>query len=215
MESMKKLALIGSKEFAQQIRHFADYAGGFETVGYFDDFCKKGEIVSDLPILGGYSDIENEYNKGTFDCVFLAAGYNNFQFRESAFMGLKGKVPFATIIDPTAEICRGVKIGEGVYIGRNTIVDDDAVIDDNVFVHRNCLIGHDSHLHSHSYISGLDHMAGFCEIGERTFIGLSCCIADHISICSDVWIGIGCIVARNIKKPGKYMTESVLLTKIG
>ena len=212
---MKRLALIGSKEFAQQIRHFADYTGEFETVGYFDDFREKDEIVSGLPILGKYGDIKDLYEKGLFDCVFLAAGYNNFQFRESAFMTLKGLVPFATIIDPTAEICRNVKIGEGVYIGRNTIVDDDAVIDDNVFVHRNCLIGHDSHLHSHSYISGLDHMAGFCEIGERTFIGLSCCIADHISICNDVWVGIGCIVAKSIKKPGKYMTESVLLTKIG
>lgn len=212
---MKRLALIGSKEFAQQIRHFAEYAGGFDTVGYFDDFENKGTVIEGLPILGHYDDILEEYNKGTFDEIFLASGYNNFQFREYAFTQLKGKVPFATIIDPSAEICRDVKLGEGVYVGRNTIIDDCAVVDDNVFIHRNCLIGHDSHVHSHSYISGLDHMAGFCEIGARTFIGLSVCIADHIKIADDVWVGIGCIVAKNIKKPGKYMTESVLLTKIG
>ena len=212
---MKRLALIGSKEFAQQIRHFAEYAGGFETIGYFDDYMHPGEMVNGLPILGHYEDIEDEYKRGRFDEIFLAAGYNNFQFRESAFTRLKGKVPFATIIDPSAEICRGVKLGEGVYVGRNTIVDDCAIVDDNVFIHRNCLIGHDSHIHSHSYISGLDHMAGFCDIGARNFIGLSVCIADHISTCEDVWVGIGCIVAKKIRKPGKYMTESVLLTKIG
>lgn len=212
---MKKLALIGSKDFAQQIRHFADYAGDYETIGYFDDFEEPGSIVEGLPVLGHYMDIEDEFRKNKFDALFLAAGYNNFQFRESAFMQLKGKVPFATIIDPTAEICRGVQLGEGVYVGRNTIIDDCAIVEDNVFIHRNCLIGHDSLIHSHSYISGLDHMAGFCEIGARNFIGLSVCVADHITTCDDVWIGIGCIVAKNIRKPGKYMTESVLLTKIG
>ena len=212
---MKKLALIGSKEFAQQIRHFAEYAGGYETVGYFDDFVTAGEVIEGLPVLGHIDDIEDEFKRGKFDEIFLAAGYNNFMFRESVFDGLKGKVPFATIIDPTAEVCRGVSLGEGVYVGRNTIIDDCAIVDDNVFIHRNCLIGHDSHIHSHSYISGLDHMAGYCDIGKRNFIGLSVCIADHISTCDDVWIGIGCIVAKRIKKPGKYMTESVLLTKIG
>ena len=212
---MKRLALIGSKEFAQQIRHFAEYTGEYQTVGYFDDFQTTGSIIEGLPVLGHYNEIEVEFKKGMFDQIFLAAGYKNFQFRESAFMNLKGKVPFATIIDPTAEICRGVSLGEGVYVGRNTIIDDCAVVDDNVFIHRNCLIGHDSHIHSHSYISGLDHMAGYCEIGERNFIGLSVCIADHMTICDDVWIGIGCIVAKKIRKPGKYMTESVLLTKIG
>ena len=212
---MKRLALIGSKEFAQQIRYFAQYAGGYDVVGYFDDFQTPGTIVEGLPILGHSLEIENEFKKGKFDEIFLAAGYNNFEFRESAFMNLKGKVPFATIIDPTAEICRGVSIGEGVYIGRNTVVDDCARIDDNVFIHRNCLIGHDSHIHSHSYFSGFDHLAGYCDIGARNFIGLSVCIADHIATCDDVWVGIGCIVAKKIRKPGKYMTESVLLTKIG
>ena len=153
--------------------------------------------------------------KACYDCLFLAAGYNNFQFRETAFNKLKGKVPFATIIDPTAELGHGVKLGEGVYVGRNAIIDDEAVIEDNVFIHRNNMVGHNSLVESHSYLSGLDHMAGYCHIGKRVFIGLSVCIADKISICDDVWIGIGCVVAKNIKKPGKYMTESVILTKIG
>lgn len=212
---MKRLTVIGTKEFSDQIIHFAEYAGGYEFVGYFDDIVSKGTEINGKQVLGKVEDAIQLYENKVFDCIFIAIGYTRFDLREYYFNLLKGKVPFATIIDPTAEICRGVKIGEGVYIGRNTILDDCSVVDDNVFVHRNCLVGHDSHIHSHSYLSGLDHMAGFCDIGERTFIGLSVCVADHISICDDVWIGIGCIVAKKIKQPGKYMTESVLLTKIG
>lgn len=212
---MKRLALIGSKEFAHQIRSFAERTKEFDTIGYFDDFEQEGTTIEGLPILGGLDKIEQLYKCGLFDCIFLAAGYNNFDFRKNAFESLKGRVPFATIVDPTAELGRNVILGEGVYVGRNAIIDDETVIEDNVFIHRNNMIGHNSIIHKHTYISGLDHMAGFCEIGERCFIGLSCCIADHISICDDVWVGIGCVVAKNIRKPGKYMTESVILKKIG
>ena len=57
-------------------------------------------------------------------------------------------------------------------------------------------------------------MAGFCEVGERVFVGLSVCVADHLTITNDVWVGIGSIVAKNITEPGKYMSASVRLIKV-
>ena len=212
---MKRLALIGTKEFAEQILYFAKRTEEFEFVGYFDNIEPVGRIINGYPVLGKVDEAEQFYQKGIYDCIFIVVGYTRFDLREQFYELLKGKVPFANIIDPTAEIGRDVKLGEGIYVGRNAIIDDESIIEDNVFIHRNNMIGHNSIVHKHSYLSGLDHMAGFCEIGERVFIGLSVCIADHISICDDVWIGIGCIVAKKIRKPGKYMTESVLLTKIG
>ncbi len=212
---MKRLALIGTKEFAEQILYFAKRTEEFVFVGYFDNIEPAGRIINGYPVLGKVDDAEKFYKQGIYDCIFIAVGYTRFDLREQFYELLKGKVPFANIIDPTAEIGRDVKLGEGIYVGRNAIIDDESIIEDNVFIHRNNMIGHNSIVHKHSYLSGLDHMAGFCEIGERVFIGLSVCIADHISICDDVWIGIGCIVAKKIRKPGKYMTESVLLTKIG
>lgn len=212
---MKKLALIGTKEFSEQIYHFAKRTGEFEFVGYFDDLVEKGTVINGYPVLGKVEEAETLYKEGVFDCIFEGIGYTRFDLREYYYDMLKGKVPFANIIDPTAELGRDVKLGEGIYVGRNAIIDDETVIEDNVFIHRNNMVGHNSIVHKHSYLSGLDHMAGFCEIGTRTFIGLSVCVADHIKIADDVWVGIGCIVAKNIKKPGKYMTESVLLTKIG
>ena len=212
---MKRLALIGTKEFADQIIHFAARTGEYEFVGYFDNVEPKGTIINGKPVFGNVLDAIDAYKDGLFDCIFIAVGYTRFDLRELFYTQLKGKVPFATIIDPTAELGRDVRLGEGVYVGRNAIIDDETVIEDNVFIHRNNMVGHNSIVRKHSYLSGLDHMAGFCDIGERVFIGLSVCVADHVSICSDTWIGIGCIVAKKIRKPGKYMTESVLLTKIG
>lgn len=211
---MKRLALIGSKEFAEQIQGFAETTGDFKVIGYFDDFEPVGKIIRSLPVLGQIKDIEAEYQKGTFDCIFFAAGYNNFIFRETIFDGLFGRVPFANIIMPTAEVSPSAKLGEGNYIGPNTTIAANTIIENNVFIHGHCLIGHDSIVHSHTYFSGRDYMAGFCEVGKKVFVGLSVCIADHITVSDDVWIGIGSIVAKDLKEPGKYMSSSIRLIKV-
>jgi len=211
---MKKLALIGTKEFAQQIRGFIKRIGGFEFVGYLDDMVEKNTIIEGYSVLGSVSDAKYLYKQGIIECVFIAIGYSRFDLREFYYNILKNVVPFANIIEPTAELGENVKLGEGIYIGRNTIIDDGTELKDNVFIHRNCLIGHDSIIGKHTYCSGMDHMAGFCYIGERTFIGLSVCVADHIVIGDDVWVGIGSIVAKNLKKSGKYLSQNILLTKI-
>lgn len=211
---MKKLALIGSKDFADQIRSYASDTGAYEVVGLFDDYEPRGKIINGLPILGKIADIEKCYKQNMFDCIFCAAGYSNFQFREYVFNLFKGIVPFATILDKTAFVGKNVIIGEGVYLGPYVKIFDNSVIGDNVFIHAYTVISHDNCIGDHTYLAGRIDTAGFCTIGKRNFIGIKVLIADHVSICDDVWIGLGCVVARDIKEPGKYMSPSTKLYKI-
>lgn len=211
---MKRLALIGSKEFADQIQCFAEKTGEFVVIGFFDDFEPKGKIIRSLPILGKINEIEEIYKTGVFDYIFLAAGYNNFKFREDVFDGLYGKVPFANIIMPTAQIAPDVKLGEGVFVGGGTIIDKGCEIGNNVFIHGLSIIGHENNVGSHTYFSGRFNSAGFATIGKRCFFGICTCVSDHITICDDVWIGLACVVAKNIKEPGKYMSTAAKLYKI-
>lgn len=211
---MKKLAIIGTKEFAEQITDFAIETGQFVVVGYYDNIEPKGNVVNGRLVLGTVADAEDGYKSHVFDEIFIGVGYTRFDLRESFYNELKGKVPFANIIMPSAEISPFAKLGEGNYVGPHTTIAAHTVVENNVFIHGNCLIGHDSHLKSHSYFSGRDFMAGFCVLGERVFVGLSVCIADHMTVTDDVWIGIGSIVAKDITAPGKYMSPSVRLVKV-
>ena len=211
---MKRLALIGSKDFAEQIQILAEETGEYKVVGYFDDFEKKGTLIRSLPILGKIEDIETEYRRGKFDSVFLAAGYNNFAFREFVFKTIYGKVPFATIISSSVKVGINVKIGDGVYIGNNTVIGDRTVIGNNVFMHGDTTIAHDNEIGDHTYLSGRINTAGFCKIGKRCFVGICVIFSEHIFIVNDVWIGLGCVVAKSIKEPGKYMSPSAKLYKI-
>lgn len=211
---MKRLALIGSKDFAEQIQSFAEETGDYKVIGYFDDFEEQGAIIRSLPVLGKIEDIEKEYKNDAFDCVFFAAGYNNFAFRESAFNSLYGKVPFATIVSHSAKIGLDVHLGEGVYVGEGSKIGDRTIIGNNVFIHGDTTIAHDNEIGDHTYLSGRINTAGFCKIGKRCFIGICSILSEHIYVVDDVWIGLGCIVAKNIKEPGKYMSPSAKLYKI-
>ena len=211
---MKRLALIGTKEFAEQITDFAIQTGEYEVVGYYDNIEPQGGIVYGRPVLGTVEDAASDFQNKVFDEIFIGVGYTRFNLREQFYSQLKGIVPFANIIMPTAEISPSAKLGEGIYVGPHTTIAANTIIDDNVFVHGHCLIGHDSHIHSHSYFSGRDYMAGFCEVGERVFVGLSVCVADHMTITNDVWVGIGSIVAKDLSQPGKYMSASARLIRV-
>lgn len=211
---MKRLAIIGTKEFAEQITDFALQTGNFEVVGYYDNIEPKGNIVNGRPVFGTVEDAIEGYKNNVFDEIFIGVGYTRFDLREQFYTQLKGKVPFANIIMPSAEVSPTAKLGEGNYIGPHTTVAAHTVVENNVFVHGNCLLGHDSVVHSHSYFSGRDYMAGFCEVGERVFVGLSVCVADHLTITNDVWVGIGSIVAKNITESGKYMSASARLIRV-
>lgn len=211
---MKKLALIGSKEFAQQIRCFVEEMEDLVVVGYFDDYAEVGTIVCGLPILGHTDHIIDVFEAHLFDCLFIAVGYSSFQFRESIFLKHQGIIPFVNIISPSAVISSTASLGEGVFIGPDSLIGDHVIIHDNVFIHGSSCIGHDNVIGDHTYISGRFDSAGFVRIGARNFIGIRVMFSDHVTVCDDVWIGLGCIVAKDIKEAGKYMSPAAKLYKI-
>lgn len=211
---MKKLAIIGTKEFAEQITDFAIQTGEFEVVGYYDNIELKGNVVNGRPVFGTVADAIKDHQNKVFDEIFIGVGYTRFDLREQFYSQLKGKVPFANIINTTAEVSPSARLGEGVYVGPHTTIAANTIVENNVFVHGHCLLGHDCHIHSHTYFSGRDYMAGFCNIGSKVFIGLSVCVADHISITDDVWVGIGSIVAKDLTQSGKYMSASTRLVRV-
>lgn len=210
----KKLAIIGTKEFSEQIRFYAEKTGKFEFVGYFDDLEEKGTMIQGSPVLGKVEESIDLYHQGLFDCIFIGIGYTRFDLREYYYKKLKGEVPFANIIMPRVTLDEKIQLGEGIYIGEDTFICPNCMIDDNVFIHGGCVIAHDNKIGKHSYLAGRIDTAGFCEIGERNFVGVRVIFADHVKTCQDVWIGLACVVAKSINEPGKYMSPAAKLYKI-
>lgn len=201
----KKLALLGTKDFSQQIIQFALLTDEYEIFGYFDDIEAAGSIIGQYVVKGDSDDAIRQYHSGLFDCIFICIGYTRFDLREKFYNKFKNVIPLATIISKNATIHQSVSIGEGVYIGGGNIIGAGCAIGDNVVAMGHSIFGHDNIVGKHTYFSGGNQLAGFTTIGERCFFGISSILSDHIRIGNDVWIGLGMIVYRNILKKGKYM----------
>ena len=102
----------------------------------------------------------------------------------------------------------GVVIGSDVEIGANTTIDrgaiDDTVIGDGVKIDNQVQIAHNCQIGDHTAIAGCAGIAGSARIGKRCMLGGAVMVVGHLTICDDVVVSGGSLVASSIDKPGQY-----------
>ena len=106
-------------------------------------------------------------------------------------------------IGPFVEIQRGVRIGNGTRIQSHSFVCELVTIGDD------CVVAHGVMFINDTYAAG--RPAGGdrarwkpTRIGDRVYIGSNATILP-VTICSDVVIGAGAVVTRDILAPGTYV----------
>ncbi|HQA35396.1 MAG TPA: UDP-3-O-(3-hydroxymyristoyl)glucosamine N-acyltransferase [Casimicrobium huifangae] len=117
----------------------------------------------------------------------------------------------------------GVVVGNDVEIGANTTIDrgaiEDTVIGNGVKIDNLVQIGHNCRIGDHTAIAGCVGIAGSAVIGARCMLGGAAMVNGHLSICDDVIVSGGTLVAASISTPGRYTgvfpyTEHRTWTKI-
>lgn len=203
---MKKVAIIGSQDLAQQIVHFIHTdSKTHRVVGFYDDFQEKGKLIKEVPILGRVEDVEQDYSNQVFDELLIGVGYQHFRFRKASFERFKGSVPFHTFVHSSCIVEQNAKIGEGCVVYPGSIIDQNVTIEDNVLINLGCSISHETTIKQHSYLSPRVSIAGKSMIGECCFIGIGAVVIDHLFITDEVVIGSGANVVKDLKAPGIYV----------
>ena len=200
---MKKLAIIGSGELAEQIALLATQTGLFEVVGFIDQSVSP--TSTSYPVIGSDDDVLNLYNSHHIECISIGIGYAHFPLREMLYNRFVNQVPFATIIHPTCYIDGTAKVGEGCVFYPGCTIGMNSIIENNVLLNTAAVICHDDIIQSHSYISPSCNIAGKVRIGSRCMVGIGATIIDHKSICEDVIIGAGSVVISDITISGTYV----------
>ena len=102
----------------------------------------------------------------------------------------------------------GVVIGNDVEIGASTTIDrgaiDDTVIGDGVKIDNQVQIAHNCRIGDNTAIAGCVGIAGSSRIGARCMLGGAAMVVGHLTICDDVVVSGGTLVATSIDKPGHY-----------
>lgn len=206
---MKRLAIIGSGDLAQQIAYLVRTDEKFDVVGYFDDFKESGILINGIPVLGTVADITLKYQLNLFDQLIIGIGYKHMEFKKDLYLRLSPYIPFAKFIHSSCVCDNSVTIGDGSILYPGCIIDQNVTIQENVLVNLGCCISHDGVIGAHSFLSPRVAMAGFVNIGKACIIGINTTIIDNITLADDVQTGGGAVVIKNIVNKGLYVGNPV------
>jgi len=118
------------------------------------------------------------------------------------------------VIPPSADVAKGVNIGDGTVLGEDVIIDKDTtlgeqvIVGDSTTINKDVTIGDDTTVGQNS------------EIKKSTIVGSGVTIGDNTTIEKDVTIGDGAIIGNNviIKKgaviaPGAVVPDGTVIPK--
>lgn len=91
-------------------------------------------------------------------------------------------VELVSIIHPSVFIPNSTVIGVGTIICMGVFISCDTIIGSNVFIQPNVNIGHDCIIEDSSVVSEFANIAGGIHIKKESYIGLSACIRESISV---------------------------------
>lgn len=158
---------------------------------FADENAHNGETIFGYPVVRNVPpDAEN---------IFVAIG-DNKKRRELAngkqlisIVAHSATVSSTAVIEDGCFIGAGAHIGPFAHIGRGTIVNTNAVVEHEVG------IGAFSHFAPNSTVCGRTR------IGDNVFLGAGTTVKDGVEICSDVVVGAGSVVIKDISKAGMYV----------
>lgn len=199
----KKILILGTGTFAEEIADVASEIPGVEVAGFVENMDKQRcrQKIAGLPVF--WVDEIAEFAKTHY--AFCGLGTT----RRSIFINQVAKynIPFAKLIHPSARISKKSSLGTGTILGVGTIVATNTQLGDHIIVNRGATIGHHTTIDSFVTIGPSTNISGNCRIDSCVYIGISVTIIDHVSIGANSIIAAGAVVINDV--PAKVMVAGV------
>lgn len=196
-----RVCIVGAGGHAKVVLETA-LAAGHEIAGVYDDNSKLHGKQFYTYTIRALSEIPNNA------LVILAIGNNHVREKLS-----NANWRFATLIHPSANISPTAVIGKGAVVFMGASVQAEASLGEHTIVNTNSSVDHDCVISDFVHIAPGVSLCGDVQIGERSLIGIGSNIIPQIRVCSDVVVGGGSTITKDIKKPGLWAGLPVKLKK--
>ena len=197
---MKDLIIFGASGFGREVAWLVERINEkkptWNMLGFFDDNDEIQEnAINGYPVLGKAAE-SSKYPDAYFVCAVGAS-----KVRKKIVETLKKSNPgvkFATLIDPSVEMSKLVKIGDGTIICAHTILTVNIEVGKHVIMYLDCTVGHDAVISDYVTmypsvnVSGMTNISSCVELGTGTQIIQGKCIGEN-SI-----VGAGAVVVKDI-----------------
>ena len=200
-DPIRNLLICGTRTLAEEVADLAAEVPGFRVVGFVENMDRErcASQLRGLPVIW-YEELPRYAADHCAVLALASTQRNHFTEQVAA-----ARVPFATMIHPTAQISPSTTLGEGCIVSAGAIVAAHSELGCHVFVNRGALIGHHTIIEHHVSIMPGANIAGMVHIGEHTYIGMGAIVLDHVSIGDHCLIAAGALVNKNAPARSQLM----------
>lgn len=195
---MSRFFLFGAGGHAKVIVDAVEKEGRANVICLGDDNnALWGHNFYDYPVIGGRSELLSKYEELMLDGGIVAVGNN--KIRGEVSLWLKShSIKLVTVIHPSAQISRGVKINGGTVVFAGSVINADAAIGESVIINTGTTIDHDCVIGDYVHIAPGTSLCGGVYVGNESFIGAGSVVTPGVKIGERVIIGAGSTVISDL-----------------
>ena len=125
--------------------------------------------------------------------------------RKKVVKSLPDNTTYTKIIHPTAVISEWVEIGDGSIVTAGTIITCNIKIGKHAHLNLHTTIGHDCEIGDFFTTAPGVNISGKCIFDECVYLGTNAAVRQDVKICSNVTVGMGGVVVKDIMESGIYI----------
>ena len=200
---VKDIYIIGASGFGREVAWLIEELEDWKVAGFIDDNKNiQNTVINDIPVVGKLDFLE-KVNEETY--VTIAIGNPKIRNKISEALTKNKNIIFPNIIAKNVRIDKTLELGIGNIICTNNILTTNINIGNFNHINLCCTIGHDAILHSYVTVYPGVNISGNVEIGNVSEIGTGAKIIQGKHISSNVIIGAGSVVVKDIEEEGTYV----------
>ena len=204
--SSKKLIIIGAGETANLAYEYFTYDSEYEVVAFAvnEEYIKE-KTFRNLPVVE-FEKVENLYSPKEYFAFVAMAGEKLNRNRTKMYNEVKQKgYKMTSYVSSHAFVWRNVEIGENCFIMEDNTLQPFTKVGNNVVMWSGNHLGHQSVVKDNCFITSHCVICGCSEIGENSYLGVNCSVADYVKVSADNFIAMGAVVNKNTKENGLYI----------
>ena len=210
-DGVRRLVLIGGGLAATQVIDILIHDDTQQAVAIVDDDASRlGELMEGVPIVGRVERAFALFADQAVDAAVICVGTSIAPRVRLRKLCEDAGLPLANVIDPTARIATGVRMGVGNIICANTHFGVGTVIGSNNLISAHNSFDHHSELGSDITTGPGCVTSGLVKIGDRCRFGMGVFLEPRVSIGAGSQVSSGAVIVSSV--PPEHAVKTKVIT---
>ena len=200
---MKEICIVGTGGFGREVLSLLNDLDKYDNVAAFLEPDHIWEEKWKDKTLMGKQVLPMSFANEAKHQITIGVASN--AIRRKTLEQLPAGIEYISLIHPSVQISRWVEVGRGAIITAGCILTCDIKLGDFVQLNVSTTICHDCRIGDFFTTAPGVHISGNVIIDDDVYFGTASATKQGISICKNVFIGMGAMVTRDITEPGTYI----------